>query len=187
MADTTQHAQGIEDRLVRLEQELLWHRDRAAIEAVLVRYSRALDWLDESLLDTVFHPDAQVDYGFFKGSIREFRPLLMQVERAAGRRWHFTAQISIKLHDERANVESYNLSMTAEPVTSTPPADLQQFFGYYVDKMEKRDGRWGIVFRKHLLVAATQVREVAIEGPLAVLNQIGPTSPDHSDYRRLTP
>lgn len=187
MADSTQDGKGIEDRLAGLERELTWHRDRAAIEGVLVRYSRALDWLDESLLDTVFHADAQVDYGFFKGPFREFRPLLMQVERAAGRRWHFTAQISIELEGERANVESYNLSMTAEPVTSTPPADLQQFFGYYVDRMEQRDGRWGIVYRKHLLIAATQLREVAIEGPLAVLNQIGATSPAHPDYRRLTP
>ena len=36
------------------------------------RYMRSLDRLDAELRHTVFHDDATVDYGFFKGSAREF-------------------------------------------------------------------------------------------------------------------
>ena len=36
------------------------------------RYMRSLDRLDAELRHTVFHDDATVDYGFFKGPAREF-------------------------------------------------------------------------------------------------------------------
>jgi hypothetical protein len=48
------------------------------IQDVLVRYARALDWLDDEMLRTAFFDDAEIDYGFFRGSFREFAPILMQ-------------------------------------------------------------------------------------------------------------
>src|SRR6187551_1777108 len=121
----------IQQRLGRLEQEVAGLQALREIEDVLTRYSRALDWLDDAMLETVFYDDAEIDYGFFQGNGREFKPLLMQVERSVGRRWHFTAQIKIALDGDSAEVESYNLSMAAEPVRSDPPAEFDQFFGFY--------------------------------------------------------
>ncbi|MCP4195967.1 MAG: nuclear transport factor 2 family protein, partial [Proteobacteria bacterium] len=46
-------------------QELL---DRKACEDVLLRYGRTLDWLDGAGQQACFWPDAEIDYGFFKGS-----------------------------------------------------------------------------------------------------------------------
>ncbi len=51
-------------RVARLEEEVGQWRDRAAIEAVLTRYSRAMDWFDAEMLDGVFYDDARIDYGF---------------------------------------------------------------------------------------------------------------------------
>jgi hypothetical protein len=176
----------IHERLRALESEVSELRARRDIEDVLARYSRALDWLDDAMLETVFYDDAEIDYGFFQGTGKEFKPLLMQVERTAGRRWHFTAQIKIELNGDSAEVESYNLSIATEPVRADPPAEFDQFFGYYVDRLERRNGRWGIIRRKHLLLTAAKVHESRLDGPFALLNAIGPTSPQHPDYRRLS-
>ncbi|MCZ8132377.1 MAG: nuclear transport factor 2 family protein [Steroidobacteraceae bacterium] len=184
MNDTARELALLADRVAALEHEVGRHRDLAAIHEVLHRYARALDWLDDALLDTVFFDDAAIDYGFFRGSGREFRPLLMQVERTYGRRWHFTSQVEIHLAGDRADVRSYNLSVASVPVSPVPPADLGMFYGWYVDRMEKREGRWGIAARKHLLLAGTSVREIALDGPMAVLNQVGEATPAHPDYLR---
>ena len=120
----------------------------------------------------------------FGVTVTEIRPLLMQVERTYGRRWHFTSQVEIHLAGDRADVRSYNLSVASVPVSPVPPADLGMFYGWYVDRMEKREGRWGIAARKHLLLAGTSVREIALDGPMAVLNQVGEATPAHPDYLR---
>ena len=175
----------IRQRLDRLEREVGELRDRRAIEDVLTRYSRALDWLDDAMLDGVFYDDADIDYGFFRGDGKAFKPLLMDVERSVGRRWHFTAQIKIALDGDVAEVESYNLSMAAPTASAQPPAEFTQFVGYYLDRLERRKGRWGIARRKHLLITASSVRETPLDGAMSALNAIGPTSTRHPDYRRL--
>ena len=168
----------VESRLIHLE-----YKDQ--IFSVMNRYSRALDWLDDVLIKDVFFDDAQIDYGFFKGTGAEFRPILMDVERAAGRRWHFTAQVSVDIDGDVAHASSYNLTFAAATVGSTPPADLSSFFGYYIDRFERRDGTWNIAARRHLLIAGTQWKEIEITGPLASLNAIGATTTDHPDYHRM--
>lgn len=186
MPNTTPDLAALTARIERLEREVAHHRDVLEIQDVLVRYARALDWLDDEMLRTAFFDDAEIDYGFFRGSFREFAPILMQVERDVGRRWHMATQVKIQIDGETAEVESYQLSLATPAVESVPPADLAHFYGYYLDRMQRRNGRWGIVRRKHLLVGMTSVREVALEGPMSVLNKIGPTSPQHADFRRLT-
>lgn len=46
--------------------------DKQACNETLTRYCRALNWLDKDVLKTVFTPDADIDYGFFKGRGEEF-------------------------------------------------------------------------------------------------------------------
>jgi hypothetical protein len=176
----------IRQRLASLERECGRLRDLRDIEDVLTRYSRALDWLDDAQLDGVFFDDAEIDYGFFKGDGRTFKPLLMQFERSMGRRWHFTSQVKIALDGDRAEVESYNLSVAATATAALAGADLNLFVGFYLDRLERRDGRWGIARRKHLLVAAATLDELPVAGPLAALNAIGDTTRTHPDYRRLS-
>ncbi|MEZ5596823.1 MAG: hypothetical protein R3E84_10585 [Pseudomonadales bacterium] len=50
-------------------QELL---DKRACEEVILRYGRTQDWLDDYGQNDCFWPDADVDYGFFKGTGEAF-------------------------------------------------------------------------------------------------------------------
>ncbi|WP_144096571.1 nuclear transport factor 2 family protein [Croceicoccus sediminis] len=174
-----------EGRMAALEARISILEDELAIARVLADYSLALDWLDDATLDRVFWDDAQIDYGFFKGSGADFKPILMEVERGMGRRWHFTSQLRTAIDGSSARVTGYNLSLAADSVQSNDNSRLTGFFGFYNDRMEKRDGRWAIAGRKHILVAGTDLPDVAITGDLSALNTIGATGTDHPDFATL--
>lgn len=175
----------MEDRIAALEIRLNELEDERAIARVLADYSLALDWLDEKTLDRVFWNDAEIDYGFFKGTGEEFKPILMDVERSMGRRWHFTSQLRTDIVGNEARATGYNLSLAVAAVDSRDSDGLTGFFGFYNDRLSKRDGRWAISARKHLLVAGTQWADIAITGDLAALNTIGVTGPQHPDFASL--
>ncbi len=173
-------------RIEKLELELAQRRDTDAIHAVLERYSRAVDWLDAELLATVFFDDAEIDYGFFKGSGKDFRPLLMDIERSIDKRWHSASNVSIRLHGDCADVASYQFSVSNVPGAPRPQTDLMHAYGFYLDRMERRDGRWGIARRKHIAVGGTIIPGVGSDGMFAVLNHLVDASPAHVDYPRAT-
>lgn len=174
------------DRVATLERELARRLDLEQIHDVLARYARALDWLDDALLDSVFYDDAEIDYGFFKGSGREFRPLLMQIEHSIDKRWHLCAQTQIELAGDVAHVSSYHFSVSNMPGTPRPHTELMHAYGYYLDRMERRAGRWGIARRKHVAVGGTLIPDVGSGGMFATLNHLGIASPQHPDYRRMS-
>jgi hypothetical protein len=176
----------LEQRLVLLEKRLAIQDRRAAIEDILTAYSRALDWLDVDLLDRVFAPEAEIDYGFFKGSWEDFRPILIDMERSFGRRWHLSAQSDMHFDNTGAWVTSYQLALSATGAGSEAD-EIGGFYGYYVDRfVETMDG-WRIASRKHILLTAASWMETPPKGPLAGLNLIGPTDPaPHRDYRGHT-
>jgi SnoaL-like domain len=173
-------------RLSRVEAESQRQRDLVAIQDIICRYSRALDWLDAGMLEGVFFDDAEIDYGFFRGSGQDFKPRLMEIERSMARRWHFTAQVKIDLQGDVADAASYNLSLASVAATPTSDTEVMLFCGYYLDRFARRNGQWGIARRKHLQVTATVLKEIAMSGDFAVLNQIGLATPQHADYLPLT-
>ena len=113
-------------RLETLERDLAELRAREAIRDLLARYSRALDWLDDKQLDDVFFDDAHVDYGFFTGTGKDFKPVVMQIEHATGRRWHLGAQVTINLDGDAADVMSYGIAIGAQTEAGVDGAELPQ-------------------------------------------------------------
>ena len=169
-------------RLERLEREVVELRAREAIRDLLARYSRALDWLDGTQLDGVFFDDAHIDYGFFTGTGKDFKPVVMQIERSTGRRWHMGAQVTIDLDGDAADVMSYGIAIGAQTEAGSDGAELPLFMGYYLDRVEKRGGTWAIARRKYVLLAGTSIREVGLDGDMGALHKIGAATPQHPDY-----
>lgn len=174
-------------RLTTLEARLDELESRQQITELLAQLSRALDWLDRDLLEPLLFDDAEIDYGFFQGTGKDFKPVIFEVERNFGRRWHLTAQPRIAMDGrDAAEVESYQLSIGAPAETRGESAALSMFYGLYVDRLERRDGRWGIARRTHVLLAGTRIDEMPITGALESLNRIGHASPAHPLYRKLS-
>jgi hypothetical protein len=125
--------------------------DKQAITEVLQRYSRTLDWLDDAGQALCFWPDAPIDYGFFTGSAADFLPVVMTIERASQRRWHFLSAPSIAFHGpDRASVECYGFATgIRETEDGTWSGGL--YGGRYLDEFEKRETEWRIARRKYIM------------------------------------
>jgi hypothetical protein len=142
--------------------------DEMACRKVIGRYGSALDWRDEAALASTVWPDAVIDYGFFKGSGEEFVQAFMPIERAAGRPFHILACEQLEVKSPYAEAESLGLSITFEK----PAEDMKtirQYWGRYLDQLEKRGKEWRISKRTYIAhgvfdVDITNAPQGTIEG-----------------------
>tara|TARA_B100000902_G_C27235921_1_gene877408 strand:- start:833 stop:1348 length:516 start_codon:yes stop_codon:yes gene_type:complete len=120
----------IEKRLNNIEANL-------SINQTITRYCRSLDWLDEELLRTCYTQDAYIDYGFYKGDVQGFYPVVMEVERQSMHRYHFLSNVAIEIDGENAEVECYGIA------TSTYDGKNLNFFGgRYHNSFKKTNQGW---------------------------------------------
>src|SRR3954447_19867044 len=81
--------------------------DRLEIEALIVRYTRAIDTGQWDRLDEVFTPDADIDYrstGGIHASYAEIKPWLAEMLPMFPRRMHSLHQVEIVLDGDQATV-----------------------------------------------------------------------------------
>jgi hypothetical protein len=85
--------------------------DRIEIGDVLTRYTRAIDTGAWDRLDTVFTPDAQIDYtesGGIAAAYPEVKPWLAEVLPAFFRKlMHTLGQVEVELRGDEADVTAY--------------------------------------------------------------------------------
>ena len=169
-----------------MEQAVRDLLDKSAIEDVLVRYCRTLDWLDAEGHADVYWPEAEIDYGFFKGSAAEFVPVVMKVERASRRRWHTINTIQVNLlGNGKADVECYSVAGAASEQNGEMRDRL--FGGRYLDRFEKRGEEWRIAKRTYILDWKTEFAhelEGASEGAFP-LNVFDIRTSGHPAYRKM--
>ncbi len=119
-------------------------QDRQAIQDCLMTYSRAVDRLDRELLLSVYHADATDDHGVFVGSPEEFADWAIAMHTATHlSHQHCIFNYTVDLQGDVAHTEAYymfvGLNRTGRPYTMTG--------GRYLDRFERRDGRWAIAAR----------------------------------------
>ena len=129
----------IESRLRAVEAEL-------AINQTITRYCRALDWLDESLLRTCYTADAFINYGFYKGPVEGFYPVVMEIERATRHRSHFLSNVAIQLDGDKAEVECYGIA------SSTLDGEMLNVFGgRYLNEFARVSTEWRMCRSEYVL------------------------------------
>lgn len=119
-------------------------QDRQEVYDCVARYARGVDRFDRELIQSAFHPDALDEHGKFVGHPDEF------VEWALGQ--HSQAHLShqhcllnhrCELDGDTAHAETYflfvSMNRAGKPLTMGG--------GRYIDRMERRDGRWAIAAR----------------------------------------
>jgi hypothetical protein len=157
--------------------------DKQACGEVLTRYCRALDWLDADALKAVFTPDADIDYGFFRGRGDEFIPVVMDIERGFIRRWHLTANAIIHVEGDTAEGESYGLAAGTAVRDGRMVTDV--FGGRYLDGFVRRAGQWQIARRVYVLDWQRSFEADAAAEALPGLMWSNEFSPAHPLYRKL--
>lgn len=85
--------------------------DRLEIIDVLTRYTRAIDSGEWDTLDTVFTPDAEIDYtesGGIAETYPQIKPWLAEMLPAFFRRWmHMLGQVDVEIRGDEADVTAY--------------------------------------------------------------------------------
>ena len=133
--------------------------DREEIRHLIHAYCRAVDRLDIALGHSIWHEDAVADYGpgQYQGPGKQAIDWICASHRQVASHSHQVAGVLIELSGNRAASESY--------VTGTLRVErdgtLQQLtvWARYVDRWERREGRWGLVARR-VLLDHNEVREV---------------------------
>ncbi|MDX6739988.1 nuclear transport factor 2 family protein [Actinocorallia sp. A-T 12471] len=121
--------------------------DRMEIADLLARYALAVDTGRWSLLDSVFHPDAVLDYtatGGAKGALPEVRGWLSEVLPAFPGRLHLLGPPAIAFDGDHAGVTvafTDTLAPSREPLGRDAPG-LIQGGGYYHHRMERTPSGW---------------------------------------------
>lgn len=120
--------------------------DKRDIEEVLLRYCRGVDRGDLDLIRSAYHPDAWEHHGAYRGnSVPDF------LEYATGRSGayrsvcHYVMNHLIELDGDTAYSEAYAVAVHVSG--SEAPLRHEVFGGRYVDRMERREGRWAIADR----------------------------------------
>jgi hypothetical protein len=120
--------------------------DKQEIHDLLMRYCRGVDRADAKLVAGCFHPGSVDDHGDFVLAGEDAAALYATMMKGAPRGgMHFVGNVLIELDDDTAFAESYFMGIS----DLGPEADrvLRVRAGRYIDRLERRDGRWGIVER----------------------------------------
>ncbi len=120
--------------------------DREEIEAVLIRYARAIDTKDWELLRTCFTEDATSDYGDI-GSWRGAGDLITFMEDAhagMGPTQHLLSNFQVEVIGDQASSITYVHAVT---VLASHPDDWIDTIGIYEDRLHRGTDGWRIADR----------------------------------------
>ena len=117
------------------------------VRAAVLRYCRGLDRLDVDLMRSAYLPGAVDDHGVFVGDAAEFCARAVGSHRAYDATMHCVLNHTVEVDSaDAARGEVYVLAhvlRTGEDGRQVHDA----WWGRYLDRYARRDGRWGILSR----------------------------------------
>ena len=126
--------------------------DRQQIYDCIMRYCLGIDRFDREVVASAYHPGAIDDHGYFVGPAEQFVDIAIALHLKHHRRTqHMITNHYCRLEGDMAHSESYFLFRSLN--REAPWHSI--FSGRYIDRLERRDGRWGIVAR----ICVVEVRD----------------------------
>jgi hypothetical protein len=127
-------------------RDLVARRD---IYGVICRYMRAQDRLLPDLHLSVFHEDAHVDCGPYKGKPEAFVAFAQEFLSKITASHHLIGQVDVQVDGDTAKGEVYFI---AQHRVSDAGGETDLFVsGRYIDEYRRRDGLWKIFRRRELV------------------------------------
>jgi hypothetical protein len=157
--------------------------DRAQILDCIHRYARGMDRLDRELARSAYHDDAIDDHGAFVGPVDGFLDWAFSYHAGQIRHQHYVTNHSVELCGEQAHAETYYMFVGTEPDADAP---LVVFGGRYIDRFERREGRWAIAARVCLVEWQTGVPSLLNAAAFEFMAAVGTVARDRTDasYQR---
>ena len=131
-----------------MQEKLTYLMDRQEILDVVARYCRGVDRLDRAMVMSAYHPDAVDDHSMFVGTADEFWTWVQNMHSTHhSSTQHMIGNHLAEIDGDVAHCETY-LSYSGINKTGAP---FSAIGGRYIDRMEKRNGKWGIVARQYIV------------------------------------
>ena len=119
---------------------------REQIGDVIKQLARGTDRLDEALMASCYHPDGTDDHNVFRGSGTEFARWVVETLDFFEATMHFIASPFITIDGDTAHTDTYCVAHHVSAPDAGDQSDLVLGLRY-VDRFERRDGRWLIAAR----------------------------------------
>jgi hypothetical protein len=158
---------------------------RDEIEAVLVRFCRGVDRLDEELIASCFHEDSLDDHGMYRGTGRGFAEYVMRSASSMLATMHTIANTTIDFDDATvAHSETYVHVVMRMPTREDGHAADHTIHARYLDRFERRDGGPWLIARRLVAYDLTRIDPVGREWALGDGYTVGRRDRDDPSYRR---
>lgn len=149
----------LEARLERIERDLRYLRDRQEIMDCAARHARGCDRHDSDLLASAYHEDGVDEHGFALNPGPRYPDWAnAQHSRGSLHNLHHITHQSVDIDGDTAHAETYVIGLFLNPDGAT----ARLLTGRYIDKLERRDGKWAIVIRRSTV-------EVALQGDASLI------------------
>ncbi|TXS96054.1 nuclear transport factor 2 family protein [Parahaliea maris] len=127
-------------------------QSESEIRAVLAGYCRALDRMDKPAAYAVWHPDGTALYhDIFEGTGHGFVDWVWDAHAGMERHSHQISQSVIAVNGDVARSETYiTVSLWMLPNADGARQEIVSR-GRYLDRWSRREGRWAIDHREHVL------------------------------------
>lgn len=168
-----------------LSPELRQLVDRQEIYDCIVRYCSGVDRFDRDMVRGVYHDDAMDDHGAFVGTPDEFVEWAFAYHaKYQHHHKHYVLNHRCELQGDTAHTETYWMFSGKNKLG---PA-LSLSGGRYVDRFERRAGKWAIAARKCVIEWNAALEEAQLpEANLAAYAQTGVPLRDRNDVSYARP
>jgi hypothetical protein len=159
--------------------------DRMAISDCMVRYCRGVDRLDKELMLSAYHPDAIDDHGVIVAQAEAFVDWALDYHfKTHVATQHIVLNHTCELEGDTAHAETYFFYIAR----FRSDGSVTQSGGRYIDRLERRGGRWAIAARRCMIEwMDAKVDAVRLAERLAVTQAAGPPTRDHDDPSYMRP
>ena len=152
---------------------------KQAIRDQLARYCRGLDRMDKEMAYQVWHPDGTAHYfDMYEGTGRGFVDWVWEAHVPMERHSHQITNVLTEVDGNRATSEAYVIvALWSNPADDGSQTQVESR-GRYLDRWSKREGRWAIDERLHVvdLQTATPIHRANVNKE----SQRGPGDPSFS-------
>jgi len=157
-----------------LRQQVRWLADRAAIYDCMQRYARGIDRQDRGLLRSAYHDGAVDDHVGFVGEVDDFIDWALAYHGSQTRYQHYLLNHTADIDGDEAHAETYYLFVGTD---REPANHMTVSGGRYVDRLQRRDGRWAIVDRVCLVEFIDESQSLLTDAAIAMVP--GARTPRH--------
>lgn len=152
----------IEKRLSAIEAELQYARDRREILDCIAAHARGCDRHDSELLSSAYHEDGVDEHGFAVNPGPEYCNWANRQHTSGSiHNLHHITTHSVEIEGNTAHAESYVIGTFLNKDNATG----RILTGRYVDRLEKRDGKWAIAIRRSTVEVALVADATFITSP----------------------